>query len=156
LDSLDFNRQIDRLDEQWPNTFQKQRRLLVWNEIKNKSAVGLQMVVDDILKSEKYAPLPSVLIEKMRRFRTPEEVTSFGCQLCNGSWWISHEKENTAARCPCIGGPESLLRMMEQVPDKSPRHAEVLAAIRRDIENGYYENIIKKRRIQLVLEKQAM
>lgn len=78
----EFNAQVRRLSETFGAQHYKQERLtLLWREVKDFEAHWLEHVVDGMISSSKYAPLPAdfydaVSAERERRWKTEKEQHS--------------------------------------------------------------------------------
>jgi hypothetical protein len=69
-----FSRQIERLSDQWPAAYSRERSAVLWNHLKNIPEEDFKYVVDELLGTARHAPLLKEFNDQLsiRRERSSE------------------------------------------------------------------------------------
>jgi len=118
MNKIEFTDRVKRLKDAFgEKTYTDARLDVLWDKIRFKSCVDFNIVIDNLISTERYAPLPNKIMQEMfsieRRFDSRKESFSkIDCDLCGGQGFYSRDlirggvSYSYAWKCDCENGKQ--------------------------------------------------
>lgn len=107
VDDFYFDSQMARLSKQFgEKNFGSERKVMIWHHVKNQPNHWLGKLVDKIISSERYAPMPDFFADHARKSTGQLIQKSIDCDSCGGSGWVARIDGVGwfAKPCACLTG----------------------------------------------------